>query len=123
MGSQLDLASHFTTYHLHLHPNPQTNREKLNVMLILNQPKTSSQATILITEIAEVPLTNGSTGRLVKGVSKDKVSFATLDNLPDCKAGDILDIFVVTGDRENPHDAGNYYIETCVPAPQDFFNS
>lgn len=92
-------------------------------MLILNQPKTSSQATVLITEIAEIPMTNGSTGRLVKGVSKDKEPFSVLDKLPDAKIGDVLDLFVITGDRENPHDVGNFYVETCVPAPQDFFNS
>ena len=46
-----------------------------------------------------------------------------LNVLPDAKIGDILDVYVVTGDTENPHEAGNYYIDTCIPAPVDFFNS
>lgn len=92
-------------------------------MLNLKTPSTSSNATILITEVAIVPSRSGDEVRLVKAVTKDREPITVVDKLPDVKEGDILDVYILTGDTLNPREEGCYYIETCIPAPQNFFNS
>lgn len=94
--------------------------------IILNQPNTTSTATVLIIESVSDLVGSDPTQpyALTKVITKDKVQhrFTNFDNRPLGRAGDVIDIVVTTNNKPNPNQQDEYYA-SASSAPADFFNA
>ena len=93
--------------------------------ITLNQPNTTSTATVLVIEASsDIPNNSDPTQplALTKVITRDKQShtFWHRDNRPLGKTGEVIDIVVST--EEGKRDNGEYY-HSVYSVPADFFTA